>query len=77
MQYFHALMSFVDFLAGSKFQVMKRTECIEARAQFARWARAQRNDCNEQQMKRVARTQSEVPQVADGMRDYAATEQFR
>jgi hypothetical protein len=65
-----------DFFIYSKSPVMKN-ECNEAKAQFTRWAAAQRKELAKQKMKVVSRTQSAVPKLALAMQNYESTSQHQ
>jgi hypothetical protein len=77
-QYMYALIAYMDFLEFKGLSNILTLEKIQdARKLFKRWSSAQRKGRAQQQIRKYAHTQRVVPEVAEGMKQYSFSEQYR
>lgn len=80
--YMQSMKLFMEFLSckGQTFRIqssLKSSLPREAAATFQRWHASLRKDRQQQKVGVVANSQSTVPRVADSMRKYKSSHQFR
>lgn len=78
-QYLYALKSFLDYMqwCPRKFIPMTAPNFAKVKKQLANWITSIRKERGKQAMKRVSKTQSELPEAAKKIANYQDSEHYR